>query len=195
MKARLVRARIFASTCAIMSLLIIVSGSSPPAIAATTSTSPLPPLEIDRGLFSATLPSYAEVGGNYTVKILVTNHMNASLPILLRLETPVDAVYVHPLLVEGRISPYGQFLANFTFIPFNSSFQGPLNVTAALSVWFLSTQNRPQPVDSASFLVYEVRPHVAYQALLILAGVLVLALVAAVIMVLSRSEHGGTPGH
>jgi hypothetical protein len=177
-----------ALTCAAAILLTIASGSSPLAFAASTFTSQQPPLEIYRNLFSATLPSHASVGGNYTVKILVTSHMNESLPILLRLEAPVDAVYVHPLLVEGRISPYGQFLANFTVIPFSSSFQGPLNVTAALSVWFVSTQSRPQLVDSASFLIYDVRPHAAYQVLLGLVGILSLALVAIIVVVLSRAK-------
>ncbi len=192
MKTQHSKWRTLALTFAVLGLIAFSTGA--PALSfASTSTAQQPSLVIDRSLFSATLPSYANVGGNYTVKIQVTNNLNASLPILIRLEAPVEVVYIHPLLVEGRILPHGQFIANFTMIPFNSSFQRPLNVTAALSVWFVSTQSRPQLVDSVSFLIYDVRPHVEYQALLALVGLLSLALVVAVIVVLSRSRDKG-PG-
>ncbi len=157
---------------------------------AASAISTVRPLTIDRGLFSSTVPSYATIGQNYTVKVLVRSSANVTLPVLVRLEAPVDAFYIHPLLVEGSVSPHGELLANFSMVAFGSSYGGVLNVTAVVAIWALNSMSRPQVVDSVSLLVYSIRPLLVNQIALALVGLLVLVFVAIVAIVLANRKEG-----
>ncbi len=174
--------------------LMLVSLAYGPMVLASGTTS-RPAVEIDNTLFASTVPSFATVGHNYTVKVIAVNHLNRTLPVLLRLEVPVDAVYVHPLLVQGSVPPNGQILANFSIIPFNPSYGGALNLTAVVEVWFLSNMSRPQVVDSSSALISGIMPVAAYQWALVLVSVIVLAFVGVVglTLVRARDNLGNSP--
>jgi len=164
-----------------------------PSSLAATGTGSAPQVEIDRSLFYSTVPSYASVGQNYTVKVMVTSNSNVTVPVLIRLEAPVDAFYIHPFLVEGSVSPHGSLLANFSLIPFGSSFRGTLNVTAVVSIWALNSMSRPQTVDSASLIVGSIRPQVAGQVTLVLSGLVVLAFLVVVSVVVVKQRGGPQP--
>lgn len=127
-----------------------------------------PPVSIDQELFMSTVPNYVSIGQNYTVKVLVRNNSDQPIPIYFRVEPPINAMTVHPIFVEALVPPNGQVTGNFTVIPFNSSYQGTINVTAVLYIWYYHQMGRPDQVQQLSALVYGVHPYRYSQVVLIL---------------------------
>lgn len=140
------------------------------------------PVMIDRALFLSTVPSYAVIGHNYTVKVLINNNSDQPIPVILRLIVPVNVMVVHPLIFDSEISPKGQSLANFSLVAFSSSNQEPLIVSAQLSIWFLNNMSRPQMVDDLSTTVYGVNHSPDSQYVFIFVGLLAVASIILLIL-------------
>jgi hypothetical protein len=139
----------------------------------SAATQSIPPVSFDSTLFLATVPSYAVIGHNYTVIVLVTNNLNVSNLVLVRVDAPVDAAYSWPLLQTQTLQPFQQAFFNFTLIPFGSNSGRPINVTALLWIWNVNSTRAPQLVQSASKLISGVTPSsqvVAAAVVIIVAG-------------------------
>ena len=145
---------------AVLSLLVIVGITPPsaPALAQSPSAQSSPPISIDRALFVSTVPDYAVIGANYTVKVLVRNGLGVSVPALVWIQAPVNSMVVRPLLIHTLVPARGQFLANFSLIPFHQPSSGHANVTAFLAVWDVPLMARPQVVQQLSTSVFSVTP-------------------------------------
>jgi hypothetical protein len=115
------------------------------------------PVSIDQTLFLSTVPSYAVLGHNYTVKLLVSNTSNESVPIILRVSVPVGLIYTHPTILQLIVEPDQQVLTNFSLIAFDK-YNGPINVTAILWVWFYDNSSRPVVAEQISTVIDSVTP-------------------------------------
>lgn len=118
-----------------------------------------PPVYIDKSLLYATVPSYATIGLNNTVKVLVYNNSDQPIPVFVRLEGPINVITVHPVYVEALVPPYGQTTANFTMVAFSGSKNAMINVTAVLYIWFYNQMNQPKQVDQVSDTIFGVHPY------------------------------------
>lgn len=162
---------------AVLLAVLVLSASIAPAARPVwgASTAQNPPVSIDQPLFISTVPSYAVLGHNYTVKILVKSNSDQPVPIILRVSAPVDVIYTHPLLMQLVVEPGEQIMANFSLIAFNR-YTGLINVTAILWVWFFAQMSRPEVVQQLSTVINGVEP----SPLSTYALVLIVALSAAI---------------
>ena len=141
-----------------------------------------PPVYIDKALFFSSVPSSAEIGINYTVKVLVNNNSDEPIPVFFRVEAPIQVMYVHPDFVEALVPANGQVTGNFSVVPFNGSYKGMINVTAVLYIWFYNQMNHPQQVQQLSDVVFQIKPYpysvvvTAFLALLVIIPVSVVVL-------------------
>ena len=147
------------SALLLLSLLVL----SPQGASAASQPSGLTPSEkgaltIDKGLFAATVPSFAYVGQNISVVLRITNRSNETLPIIVGLSVPVDILYVSPLLIHQTIQPHGQLTDTFFVVVIQQSSQGAVNVTAKIWVWFLDRMNGPELVFQTSTELYNIGP-------------------------------------
>ena len=178
-----------------MVLILSASAATAQRPVWAASTSPNIPVSMNQQLFLSTVPSYAVLGHNYTVRILVKNNSDQPAPIILRVNVPVDVIYTHPLLQQLVVEPGQQVLANFSLIPFNR-YSGPINVTAILWVWFFAQMPRPVVVQQLSTIINGVAPSpLSNYALVLVVG---LSVAAAVVVLLSvrrrrRAGVGSTP--
>jgi hypothetical protein len=149
-----------------------------------------PPASFDKTLFLSTVPSYATVGDNYTVKVLVSNNLDVPVPVLVRVNAPVASIYVWPLLQRGSVPPSGTKMFNFTLIAFSDNSGQPINVTALLWVWFVKNTSSPQLVQSSSKFINGVSQPVG---VLLVSVVGVSLVVAAVVAVFWWRRQRGPP--
>ncbi len=132
--------------------------------AATTSTSSATPsiqgsVAIDKEQFVTAVPSYAVLGENYTLRVVVQSSANITVPIIVRVSTPVDAIFVHPQIVHANVQAMGSAVANFSILPFGAPNSGPFNVTAELYVFFPDSMSSPLLVDQANAVVEGIGPN------------------------------------
>ncbi len=165
--------------------MLLFLPSATPALGVASSDSLL--VSMDKTLFISTIPSYAVLGHNYTVRVLVTNHSNQSVPIILRIDGPLDLVYTYPIFVQVAVEPGHQLLSNFSLIAFATSTQ-TINVTAKLWVWFFDKTPAPVLVQQVSATINGVRSP-AYSRI-ILAGVVVLIALPIVVISIKRLRRG-----
>lgn len=118
-----------------------------------------PPVSMNRNIFLSTVPTYTNVGENYTVMIVVSNTAQQPIPVLFRLEPPINAMTVHPIYVQALVPPHGQVIGNFTIVPFNSSYQGTINMTAMLYIWYYNQMSNPALVQQLSTSMYGINPY------------------------------------
>jgi len=173
-----------------VALVALIALASVPRPASAASSPQSFPVSIDKTVFSSTIPSYALLGRNYTVKVLVSNTSNEPVPIILRVNGPVNLIYTHPLLLQLVVGPGQQVLANFSLVPF-SIFRGPINMTAVLWVWFFDQMSRPEIAEQVSAIIGGVQP--SQSSTLALVSVVALvsaATVAAVYVVVRRNRRG-----
>ena len=135
-------------------------GVAPP-ITLTASSTVLPTnvtgiLTIDSSLFEQSVPSTATVGGNYTLRIQIQSTSNLTLPVIVRIVAPVSEVFVHPLLLRTSVPAMGSITANFTMVPFVIWHATPINVTAAVWVWFTGKMPTPELFDQSSAYIYNI---------------------------------------
>ena len=160
---------------ALLTLLILSVGfQGKPARAAST-----PAASFDSALFFSSVPSYAILGHNYTVKVLVTNNLNMSTQVLVRVDAPVGAVYTWPLLQHQSLGPMEETIFNFTLVAFGGNSGKPMNVTAMLWIWPSNSSSTPQLVQTANKAINGVSPSqqaVATVAVLLVGAVVVLGL-------------------
>ncbi len=128
------------------------------ASSSVTSESLQGQVVIDRQTFATTVPSYAMLGENYTVKVVVVSSANITVPIIVQLNAPVDAIFVHPRVVRASVQPDGLVIANFSILPFGAPHRGPSNVTAQLFVFFPDAMTSPALVDQATATVSDIGP-------------------------------------
>jgi len=138
------------------------------------------PVSIDKGIFFSTVPSYATVARNYTVEVLVNNNSTIPIPIFLQLVVPVNVIAIHPFFLQTDVPPDGHLLANFSLIPFNTSYNAPINVSAQLSIWFFNNMSRPQLVEEVNTLIYGIS--VSSYSSYILALVIIVAAFSAIVL-------------
>jgi len=173
---------------ALVALLLLSAGfQGTPAAAASTPTP-----SFDSTLFLSTVPSYAILGHNYTVKLLVTNSLNTSMEVLVRLNSPVGAVYTWPLLQDKSLEPGEETLFNFTLVAFGDNSGKPMNVTAMLWIWPFNTTSTPQLVQTASKLIDGVSP--SQQAVAAAAVVLVAVIAISGLLVLRHVKRSRAKG-
>lgn len=184
------RARVQRRIAFLLVVLVAIStpASVPRPVWAASSPQNLP-ISIDETLFQSTVPSHAVLGHNYTVKLLVRNTSNESVPIVLRVNGPVDVIYTHPLLLQVVVGAGQQVLTNFSLIAFNR-YSGLINVTAILWVWYFDRMPRPQIVQQVSALMNGVAPSPLYPFVLVLVGALPLAVVIVVFLRIRRNRRG-----
>jgi hypothetical protein len=129
---------------AVMLVLTLASSSDRPAHALTSSqlSQITSDLSFNDALFVSTVPSYPVLGHNYTVKLQVTNISNESVPIVLRLDAPIEVVFTSPIYLNVEVGPSSQTTFNFTLVAYAVQ-RGPLNVTATMWVWYINQMNRP----------------------------------------------------
>lgn len=135
-------------------------GVAPPVTLAAASTV-LPTnvtgiLTINPSLFQQSVPSTATVGGNYTLRIQIQSTANITLPVIVRIVAPVSQVFVHPLLLRTSVPAMGSITANFTMVPFVIWHAAPINVTAAVWVWFTGKMPTPELFDQSSAYIYNI---------------------------------------
>lgn len=177
----------FASTSTSVSSSTSLSTSTSVSNATISSILENPPVSMDNNLFLASVPSYPNIGQNYTVRILVNNNSDEPIPILFRVDVPVDVFDVHPIFLTIVVPPGGQIIGNFTINAFNRSYKGPIVVTATLWIWFYAIMNRPQEVQSLSATVFGVNPSPYSQTVWILSGLAMVIAVCATVLFLKRS--------
>ena len=149
-------------------------------------------VEIDSILFVSTVPSFGTIGHNYTAEVRVINNVDVPVPILLRVNVPLNAIYVHPQLFQATVQPSSQLIVNFTLIPFTSSHSGPLFVDAMLWVWFRDRMNAPQLVQEVNAQMYGVGPS-PYRVPIIIGSLTAVALVIVVAVVYSGRRRVDRP--
>lgn len=111
---------------------------------------------IDQAQFKASVPLYALLGENYSLRVIVNSNANLTVPIIVELSVPVGAIYVHPRVVKTSIQPGGLVMANFSIVPFGIPHLGPYNVTALLYVFFPLSMSSPLLVDQATGVVSSI---------------------------------------
>ena len=148
--------------------LFTMSGAPPRAMAQAASAVSGSSVRIDRPLFLATVPSYAVIGLNYTVKVLVRNNASSPVPIVLWIVAPVDSVLIRPYQIFSVVPANQGFLANFSLVAFHQPASGHNNVTAVLSVWAFTNMSRPQVVQQVNAVMFSAAPSSA--ALVVEAG-------------------------
>lgn len=152
----------------------------------TTSTSSIPvnalgAVSIDKQLFATQVPSYAVLGENYTLMVVIQSSVNITVPIIVQVSTPVTAIFVHPKAVRMDVPPMGSMVANFTILAFGTLRSGPFNVTALLYVFFPLSMSSPQLVDQASGIVSTIGPNpFPYLEVVLISGVAVTLILVAV---------------
>jgi hypothetical protein len=152
----------------------------------TTSTSSIPvnalgAVSIDKQLFATQVPSYAVLGENYTLMVVIQSSVDIAVPIIVQVSTPVTAIFVHPKAVRMDVPPMGSMVANFTILAFGAPRSGPFNVTALLFVFFPLSMSSPQLVDQASGIVSTIGPNpFPYLEVVLISGVAVTLILVAV---------------
>jgi hypothetical protein len=140
-------------------LLVILASSQVPVVrgASTTSRSTTTlnlggQVTIDKQIFAISVPAYPLLGGNYTLRIVVQNTANITVPIMVRVTATVGAIYTHPKILRTDVQPNGIVtLDEFTMVPFGPPHQGgPFSVTALLYVFFPDQMSSPELVDQAT---------------------------------------------
>lgn len=111
---------------------------------------------IDQAQFKASVPQYALLGENYSLRIIINSNANLTVPIIIEVSVPVGAIYVHPRVVRTSIQPGGLVVANFSILPFGTPHGGPYNVTALLYVFFPLSMSSPLLVDQATGTVSSI---------------------------------------
>ena len=168
------------------------SASSTSTSSSSTTTLASIPIHIDRTLFIATVPTYADLGRNYTVKVMVVNDWNQAVPIVLRVDGPVDSVTIHPLVIHALVGAGAKFLANFSLIPVTQHSAVPLTLTAVLAVWYFNTMDRPQVVETVSTVIQSVAPS-PYAGAIWAAAAALLVVPMAIGWLALRSRRGRAP--
>jgi hypothetical protein len=166
----------------------------------TTSTSSLPAnvsggISIDQQQFLATVPSYAVLGTNYTVRVVIQSNVDIVVPIIVQMSAPVGAIFFHPRVVRTSVPPMGSVVTNFTILPFAPPRTGPYNVTALLFVFFPLSMSSPQLVEQVTATVSTIGPNpFPYLGLvLISAAVVALVLIAVFYRDIPRKGASGPP--
>jgi len=156
------------------------SKSSTPSLTSPLAATIRDGLSINPQQFEASVPSYAILGTNYTLKVLVQSTINMSVPVVVEVSTPVQAIFVHPQAIHMEIQPYSSQIANFTILPFGAPGGGPYNVTALLYVFFPLAMTSPALVNQTTVVVSTIGPNpFPYLEVVLISAVLVtLALVA-----------------
>ncbi len=159
----------------------------------TTSTSSIAPnvqgeIAIDNQQFEATVPPYAVLGENYTLRVAIQSSMNMVVPVIIQVIAPVDAIFVHPQVIHMDIQPNGSQVANFTILPFGVPHTGPFQVTALLYVFFPLSMSSPQLVDQVTATVSSIGPNPFpyLEIVLVSASVVTLILIAVFYQDISR---------
>jgi hypothetical protein len=148
------------------------------------------PVSIDQALFLSTVPSYAVLGHNYTVRLLVNNTTNESVPIILRVNVPVGVIYTHPTILQLIVEPGRQVLTNFSLIAFDR-YNGLINVTAMMWVWFYNETSRPVLAEQVSTVINGVLPSPLSTIALVSVVALLVATAAVVVIGIRRGKRGG----
>jgi hypothetical protein len=157
------------------------SASSTTSTSTSTSSFDLQGGEIliNQQQFAESVPSYAVLGTNYTLRVAVQSTADEVVPIIVQVSAPVDAIFVHPRIIKFSMPPMGSTVANFTVVPFGPPHTGPYNVTALVFVFFPLGMSSPQLVDQVTVTVSSIGPNPFpyLEVALISAAVVTLALV------------------
>ena len=171
---------------AVLVAAVLVSASQAPwavgAAASTTTTSTttaLGQVSIDSQQFGLSVPSYAVLGQNYSLKVVIANKGSIEVPIMVEVTAPLGAIYVHPRIVSADVPPGGSLeIHNFTMVAFGPPHQGgPFDVVALVYVFFPRAMSSPQLVDQASGVVSTIGPNPFPYAWLAFASVAVVSFV------------------
>jgi hypothetical protein len=109
--------------------------------------------------FAESVPSYAILARNYTVRVVVQSNASIPVPLIIQLTTPVEALFVHPRVIHVTIQPNTTVVANFSMLPFAAPHGGPYKVTAILFVFFPLSMSSPSLVDQDTVLVSTIGPN------------------------------------
>ncbi len=175
---------------ALLFLWVAASATRPALAAPAVTSNPLTDyISFDSNLFVSTVPSYAILGHNYTLYLLVTNTANKSVPVILRVDAPVQSVYTFPVYLHVLVAPESQILTNFTLIAFNLA-KGPLNVTATMWVWFFQQMSRPVIAQQASTIIDGVVPSPESRMTEVLLAVVAVGAVVFAALYVTRKKGG-----
>ncbi len=141
----------------------------------------------------ATVPSYAVLGTNYTVRVVIQSSVDIVVPIIVQMSAPVGAIFFHPRVVRMSIPPMGFMVANFTILPFAPPHTGPYNVTALLFVFFPLSMSSPLLVDQVTATVSTIGPNPFpyLEVVVILAAAVTIVLIAVFYRDISRKGASG----
>jgi hypothetical protein len=171
----------------------VTSTSSTTSSSTTTAPSLKGDLVIDGLQFAQTIPSYAVLGDNYTVRVVVQSTATISVPIIIQISVPVEAIYVHPQILQTDIQPMGTLVANFTIVPFAPPHTGPYNVTALLYVFFPDSMSSPQLVDQTTATVTSIGPNQFPYLEVVLVGACAVTLVLVAVFYRELTGRGSPP--
>ncbi len=173
-------------TCTPMAYPVSAASTVSQTSTATTSTSSsglnmTQLLVLNKPLFLGTVPAYAVIGVNYTLKIEILNNANRTVPVVLRVDVPVNAIFVHPQVIRAEIPPNGTLEANFTMVPFGHPQAGPFDVTLLLYVFFPDAMTSPVLVDQAIGVVATIAPNQFPYLAIVLASAAAITLILVVV--------------
>jgi len=174
----------------LMAMLALSASASIPRPVWAAQNTQSSPVSIDQALFLSTVPSYAVLGHNYTVRLLVNNTSNESVPIILRVDVPVDVIYTHPTIQQLIVEPGQQVLTNFSLIAFDR-YSGLINVTATMWVWLYNQTSRPVIAEQVSTVINGVLPSPLSTIALVAVVALLAATATVVVISVRRSKKGG----
>lgn len=161
------------SVLGVLLLMVLMCGSQIPSVrgastatssTTTSSASSIPPdvrgeITIDAQQFESSVPAYAVLGTNYTLKVVIQSSVDIVVPVIVKVSTPVQAIFVHPQAIHLQIQPESSMIANFTILPFGAPRTGPYNVTALLYVFFPLSMSSPELVDQTTVIVSSIGPN------------------------------------
>jgi len=147
-------------------------------------------ISINQQQFVATVPSYAVLGTNYTLRVVIQSSADIVVPVIVQMSAPVGAIFFHPRVVRMSVPPMGSMVANFTILPFAPPQTGPYKVTALLYVFFPLSMSSPLLVDQVTATVSSIGPNPFpyLEVVLISAAAVTLILIAVFYRDISRKE-------
>ncbi len=177
-----------------VALFLIVSQFVPSASSQSAgASSGLTPTEasalhLNERLFEATVPNVVYLGENFSVSIQLTNTSNESIPAIVELSTPIDTLYVSPLIHRENIAPGAQVTEVFWVVAIQTADLSK-DVTVKVWVWFQQRMAAPELVIQSTTKVFSVQSSPLAPYVMIAIGVIVASAVLIAAALLRRSSR------
>ncbi len=162
---------------------LIVGAATPMSVQSNTSKNL--PVEIDGSLFGSSVPGSMVIGRNYSVNVMISNNLNQSVIVVIRMDFPVESILVDPLVRTLVLEPRDQVLTHFTLIAYDT-LAGRANITAVLFI----LDDKPIEVQRVAATVTSIHRSSLPQIALVLVGLISVSLVT-LFLVRRKPIRGG----